>query len=105
MSEPEALTSSTPTEATAPKNAGVTAEAFSFGDPIPVLDRRELLDYVECVQMDRSHEPPVSFDGLARTNLPDWHHISPTTGKPSITTHTHLTTTLDTKRDHTPFFP
>lgn len=26
-----------------------TAEAFSFGDPIPVLDRRELLDYVECV--------------------------------------------------------
>lgn len=67
MSEPEALTSSTPTEATAPKNAGVTAEAFSFGDPIPVLDRRELLDYVECVQMDRWYEPPVSFDGLART--------------------------------------
>ncbi|MDI5530731.1 Presumed portal vertex protein, partial [Salmonella enterica subsp. enterica serovar Cerro] len=30
-----------------------TAEAFSFGDPVPVLDRRELLDYVECVQMDR----------------------------------------------------
>ena len=43
------------------------AEAFSFGDPIPVLDRRELLDYVECVQMDRWYEPPVSFDGLART--------------------------------------
>ncbi|MDI5035574.1 capsid portal protein, partial [Salmonella enterica subsp. enterica serovar Montevideo] len=40
MSELEALTSSTPTEATVPKNAGVTAEAFSFGDPIPVLDRR-----------------------------------------------------------------
>ncbi|MGW8072457.1 phage portal protein, partial [Klebsiella pneumoniae] len=30
-----------------------SAEAFSFGDPIPVLDRRELLDYVECVQTDR----------------------------------------------------
>ena len=25
-----------------------SAEAFSFGDPVPVLDRRELLDYVEC---------------------------------------------------------
>lgn len=49
------------------QNSGVSAEAFSFGDPIPVLDRRELLDYVECVQMDRWYEPPVSFDGLART--------------------------------------
>ncbi len=46
-----------------------SAEAFSFGDPVPVLDRRELLDYVECVQTDRWYEPPVSFDGLAR-NLP-----------------------------------
>ena len=34
-------------------SGATTAEAFSFGDPIPVLDRRELLDYVECVQMDR----------------------------------------------------
>ena len=39
-----------------------SAEAFSFGDPVPVLDRRELLDYVECVQTDRWYEPPVSFD-------------------------------------------
>ncbi|GEM_PF-2055912 len=41
-----------------------SAEAFSFGHPISVLDRRELLDYVEYVQMDRWYEPPVSFDGL-----------------------------------------
>ncbi|ENE18661.1 hypothetical protein ECP03047993_5633, partial [Escherichia coli P0304799.3] len=34
-----------------------SAEAFSFGDPVPVLDRRELLDYVECVQTDRCYEP------------------------------------------------
>lgn len=40
-----------------------SAEAFSFGDPIPILDRRELLDYVECVQMDRWYEPPVSLTG------------------------------------------
>ncbi|MFT8086131.1 hypothetical protein ACMYMX_23205, partial [Salmonella enterica subsp. enterica serovar Enteritidis] len=31
MSELEALTSTTPTEDMAPKNADVTAEAFSFG--------------------------------------------------------------------------
>lgn len=54
-----------------------TAEAFSFGDPVPVLDRRELLDYVECVQMDRWYEPPVSFDGLARTFRAAVHHSSP----------------------------
>ncbi|MBL2973760.1 capsid portal protein, partial [Klebsiella pneumoniae] len=28
-------------------NDAATTQAFSFGDPIPVLDRRELLDYVE----------------------------------------------------------
>ena len=90
MSEPEALTSSTPTEATAPKNAGVTAEAFSFGDPIPVLDRRELLDYVECVQMDRWYEPPVSFDGLARTYRAAVHHSSPIAVKRDILSSTYI---------------
>ncbi len=54
-----------------------SAEAFSFGDPVPVLDRRELLDYVECIQMDRWYEPPVSFDGLARTFRAAVHHSSP----------------------------
>ena len=47
-----------------------SAEAFSFGDPVPVLDRRELLDYVECVQMDRWYEPPVSFANLPRRRTP-----------------------------------
>lgn len=70
MSELEALTSTTPTEDMAPKNADVTAEAFSFGDPIPVLDRRELLDYVECVQMDRWYEPPVSLTGWREPTVP-----------------------------------
>ncbi len=32
--------------------SGAASEAFTFGDPIPVLDRRELLDYVECVIND-----------------------------------------------------
>ncbi|EAC0390248.1 phage portal protein [Salmonella enterica subsp. enterica serovar Newport] len=90
MSELETLTSATPTEATAPKNAGVSAEAFSFGDPIPVLDRRELLDYVECVQMDRWYEPPVSFDGLARTYRAAVHHSSPIAVKRNILTSTFI---------------
>jgi hypothetical protein len=24
-------------------------EAFTFGEPVPVLDKREILDYVECI--------------------------------------------------------
>ena len=24
-------------------------EAFTFGEPVPVLDKRDILDYVECI--------------------------------------------------------
>lgn len=66
------------------------AEAFSFGDPVPVLDRRELLDYLECVQMDRWYEPPISFDGLARTFRAAVHHSSPIFVKRNILTSTFI---------------
>ncbi|MBZ3800020.1 phage portal protein [Leclercia adecarboxylata] len=72
------------------QSGATTAEAFSFGDPIPVLDRRELLDYVECVQMDRWYEPPVSFDGLARTYRAAVHHSSPIAVKRNILTSTFI---------------
>ena len=67
-------------------NGGAAAEAFTFGDPVPVLDRRELLDYVECVINDRWYEPPVSFDGLARTFRAAVHHSSPLNVKRNILT-------------------
>ena len=41
-------------------------EAFTFGEPVPVLDRRDILDYVECISNGRWYEPPVSFTGLAK---------------------------------------
>lgn len=66
------------------------AKAFTFGDPVPVLDRRELLDYVECVVMDRWYEPPVSFDGLARTFRAAVHHSSPINVKRNILTSTFI---------------
>lgn len=47
--------------------APARVEAFSFGEPTPVLDSRGLLDYVECWQNGRWYEPPISLDGLART--------------------------------------
>ncbi len=42
-------------------------EAFTFGEPVPVLDRRDILDYVECISNGRWYEPPVSFTGLRIT--------------------------------------
>ncbi len=56
------------------KQAGI--EAFSFGEPTPVLDRRELLDYVECGWNGRWYEPPLSVDGLARSFRASPHHSS-----------------------------
>ncbi|HGF8946784.1 TPA: capsid portal protein, partial [Yersinia enterocolitica] len=48
-------------------NSTPQAEAFTFDDPIPMMDRRDILDYLECAVMDRWYEPPVSFNGLAKS--------------------------------------
>jgi PBSX family phage portal protein len=52
------------------------AEAFTFGDPVPVMDRREILDYIECWMNGRWYEPPVSVDGLAKAFRSSTHHSS-----------------------------
>lgn len=54
--------------------AGV--EVFSFGDPTPVLDRADILDYVESWSNGEWFEPPVSFDGLAKSFRASTHHSS-----------------------------
>lgn len=59
---------------TKPERAGI--EAFSFGDPTPVLDRRDLLSYVESWWNGRWYEPPVSLDGLAKSFRSSPHHSS-----------------------------
>jgi len=51
-------------------------EAFSFGDPEPVMDARNLLDYIECWRNGRWYEPPVSMDGLAKAFRAGPHHSS-----------------------------
>lgn len=42
-------------------------QSFSFGDPVPVLDSCELLDYLECYLNGRWYEPPISLDGLSKS--------------------------------------
>lgn len=46
--------------------AATSLESFTFGDPVPVLDGRGILDYVECWNNGRWYEPPLSLEGLAK---------------------------------------
>ncbi|MFC0708817.1 phage portal protein [Azorhizophilus paspali] len=55
------------TSAQPPASPAGGVEAFTFGDPVPVLDGREILDYLECWFNGRWYEPPINLDGLARS--------------------------------------
>jgi len=63
-------------------------QAFSFGDPTPVLDRRELMDYIQCLNNGRWYDTPISFDGLAKAFRSSPHHSSAIFVKRNILTST-----------------
>ena len=54
-----------------------TSHVFSFGDPVPVLDKMDMMNYIECVQMQKWYEPPISWEGLAKSLPAAVHHSSP----------------------------
>lgn len=58
------------------QSAATHVEAFTFGDPEAVLDRREIMDYLECPVQGKWYEPPISMDGLARSSRAAVHHAS-----------------------------
>lgn len=49
---------------------------FTFGDPEPVLDRREIIGYFQSAFNGNFYDPPISFDGLARCLEANPHHKS-----------------------------
>jgi PBSX family phage portal protein len=51
-------------------------EAFTFGDPEPVLAGRVIMDHIECWRNGRWYEPPISLDGLTRSFTAAPHHQS-----------------------------
>jgi PBSX family phage portal protein len=57
-------------------NRGGAVQAFTFGDPEPVLSRATMLDMLECWDNGRWYEPPISLDGLARAFRASPHHSS-----------------------------
>jgi len=52
------------------------ADAFTFGDPEGVLDRRDLIMAIECWQNGQWYEPPVRPADLARAYRVSPHHTS-----------------------------
>ncbi|WP_337186675.1 phage portal protein [Phenylobacterium sp.] len=60
--------------------------AFSFGDAERVLDRREILDHLECWSNGRWYEPPINMNGLARVLRVGSHHESPVRLKVNLLT-------------------
>lgn len=53
-----------------------SAEAFTFGEPMPVLSQREIFDYLESMNNGKWYEPPLSLDGLAKVYRAAVHHGS-----------------------------
>lgn len=80
-----------------------TMEAFTFGEPSPVLDRRDILDYVECISNGKWYEPPVSFTGLAKSLRAAVHHSSPIYVKRNILTSTFVPHPLLSQQDFSRF--
>lgn len=66
------------------QDASQPFEAFTYGEPTAVLDKRDIMDYAECTHNGRWYEPPVSFHGLAKSLRSAVHHSSPLYVKRSI---------------------
>ena len=69
-------------------------EAFTFGDPTPVLDHAEILDSLECWSNGRWYEPPVNYAGLTKSFNSSVHHSSAIYFKANILTSTFVPTPL-----------
>ncbi|AOV98016.1 phage portal protein [Edwardsiella hoshinae] len=83
--------------------AGNGAMAFTFGEPTAVLDKRDILDYVECISNGKWYEPPVSFSGLAKSLRAAVHHSSPIYVKRNILTSTYIPHPMLSQQDFSRF--
>lgn len=64
------------TETAAATKPSQGIEAFTFGEPVPVLSQREILDYIESMSNGRYYEPPLSLNGLSKVYRGAIHHGS-----------------------------
>ena len=60
-------------------------EMFSFGEPVPVMDKQEILNYLYCsVNQKKWYNTPISWDGLAKSLRASTHHESAITVKANL---------------------
>lgn len=70
--------------------SGQMVEAFTFGEPESVLERSDLLDYIEAWSNGRWYEPPISLDGLAKSFRSNPHHSSAIYTKRNVLASTYI---------------
>jgi capsid portal protein len=70
---------------------------------LAVLDRRDILDYVECINNGKWYEPPVNFSGLAKSLRAAVHHSSPIYVKRNILASTFIPHPLLSRQDFSRF--
>lgn len=58
----------------APRSSGPLA--FTFGDPEPVMQGHDILDYIESMSNGRYYEPPIAPSALAKSLHANPHHSS-----------------------------
>ncbi|EBL8806880.1 capsid portal protein [Salmonella enterica] len=78
-------------------------EAFTFGEPVLVLDKRDILDYVECISNGKWYEPPVSFSGWQKACAQAVHHSSPIYVKRNVLASTYIPPPLLSHQDFSRF--
>lgn len=78
-------------------------EAFSFGEPSAVLDKRDIMDYTEYIHNGRWYEPPVSFHGLAKSLRSAVHYSSPLYVKRNILASTFIPHPLLSQQEFSKF--
>lgn len=70
---------------------------FTFGDPVPVLDRPWFLDYLECGTSEKMYEPPLAWESLTRSFRAMAHHPSALQVKLNILTNMMLKKPRETR--------
>ena len=78
-------------------------EAFSFGDPVPVLEGREISEYAECWLQGDYYEPPINLHGLAKSLHANVHHRSALSVKRNILVSSFINHPLLSKQDFSRF--
>ncbi|NKD88755.1 phage portal protein [Haematospirillum sp. 15-248] len=54
----------------------MNVETFTFGDPLPAIDQRDIMGLFHSAWSGKWYEPPMSFDGLAKALNANPHHQS-----------------------------